>query len=163
MRVAVTGHQELADVTAWQWVRRQMDDFLRGSGSAVVAVSSLAAGADQLFARCVLESGGTLHAVIPFEDYRSRFDSAEKQRAFDELLRRSAHVTILDGEGSDEQRYMEAGKKVVDLAEALIAVWDGQEARGLGGTADVVDYAVRQGVSVRHIDPETRSVRDLKH
>lgn len=163
MRVAVTGHQELSDDAAWGWVRQQIDDFLTELGSAVVAVSSLAAGADQLFARCVLESGGTLHAVIPFSDYRSRFDSAEKQQAFDELLGRSAQVTTLDGKGSDEQRYMEAGRKVVDLADAVLAVWDGQEARGLGGTADVVAYAIRQGVPVRHIDPENRSVRDLRN
>ncbi|WP_041624991.1 hypothetical protein [Stackebrandtia nassauensis] len=38
--------------------------------------------------------------------------------------------------------------------DQLIAVWDGQPARGYGGTADVVDYARDHGIDVTVIWPE---------
>ncbi|NJP95187.1 hypothetical protein HCN51_38110 [Nonomuraea sp. FMUSA5-5] len=49
---------------------------------------------------------------------------------------------------------MAAGARMLDDADVLFAVWDGQPARGYGGTADVVAEARRQGVSVRVIWPE---------
>jgi hypothetical protein len=49
---------------------------------------------------------------------------------------------------------MDAGKVVVDRSSVLVAVWDGQPSRGLGGTADVVRYARERGVPVEVIWPE---------
>jgi hypothetical protein len=40
----------------------------------------------------------------------------------------------------------------VAQSDILLAVWDGQAARGRGGTAEVVDYAIRRGVPVLHLD-----------
>jgi hypothetical protein len=49
----------------------------------------------------------------------------------------------------------QAGSEIlVGLVDELIAVWDGQPARGFGGTADVVAYAERTGVPVRILWPE---------
>jgi len=36
---------------------------------------------------------------------------------------------------------MEAGEKIVEEADIVVAVWDGKPAAGLGGTADIVEYA----------------------
>ena len=55
---------------------------------------------------------------------------------------------------------MDAGKVVVDRSSVLLAVWDGQPSRGLGGTADVVAYARQRGVPVTVIWPEGAS-RDV--
>jgi hypothetical protein len=41
----------------------------------------------------------------------------------------------------------------VDRSSVLVAVWDGQPARGLGGTADVVAYARQRGVPMEVIWP----------
>ena len=41
----------------------------------------------------------------------------------------------------------------------LIAVWDGRQAEGLGGTADIVDHRILQGRAV-HINPINRTVRN---
>jgi hypothetical protein len=49
---------------------------------------------------------------------------------------------------------MAASEFMIDHADELYAVWDGQPARGHGGTADVVTYARQRGVSVRVIWPE---------
>jgi hypothetical protein len=36
----------------------------------------------------------------------------------------------------------------VDLSDLLIAVWDGKEAKGKGGTADIVRYARERDTEV---------------
>jgi len=43
---------------------------------------------------------------------------------------------------------MAASRLMVDAADELFAVWDGQPARGHGGTADVVAYARERGKPV---------------
>ena len=52
---------------------------------------------------------------------------------------------------------MDAGKVVVDRSSVVLAVWDGQPSRGLGGTADVVAYARQRGVTVTVVWPEGAS------
>lgn len=49
---------------------------------------------------------------------------------------------------------MAGGRVVVDRSARLLAVWDGQPARGHGGTAGVVAYARKRGVPVEVIWPE---------
>jgi hypothetical protein len=49
---------------------------------------------------------------------------------------------------------MEASNAILDRADRLFAVWDGQAARGYGGTADVVGEARKRGVPVTIIWPE---------
>ena len=49
--------------------------------------------------------------------------------------------------------------ETVNGADVLIAVWDGQPARGKGGTADVVDYAKSLGKPLVVIDAVTLEVR----
>lgn len=50
-----------------------------------------------------------------------------------------------------EEAFYAAGKAVVDACDWLIAVWDGEPARGLGGSADVVAYARNRGKVVHVI------------
>jgi hypothetical protein len=41
-------------------------------------------------------------------------------------------------------------------------VWDGEPAKGLGGTGDVVGYAVQKGKDLIHLNPVNRSVTRSK-
>jgi len=41
------------------------------------------------------------------------------------------------GEVTDEDAYMAAGRRVVDLSDVMIAVWNAKPAKGKGGTADI--------------------------
>jgi len=52
---------------------------------------------------------------------------------------------------------MEASSVMLAHADRLFAVWDGQPARGYGGTADVVAEARQRGVPVTVIWPEGAS------
>lgn len=58
---------------------------------------------------------------------------------------------------SDSLAHMAGSEILVGLVDELLAVWDGQLARGYGGTADVVAYAQQQGTAVRVLWPEGAS------
>ena len=161
MRVGITGHQQLEDPKAWAWVTRVMRDELARVPPPLIGVTSLALGADQLLARLVLEAGGTIHAVLPFADIERSF-SPEDVPAYRELLRQ-ATVEVLDTHGTDEDAYFAAGQKVVELSDIVLAVWNGKPAKGKGGTADVVAYAIRRGVPLIHIDPISCTVRQTEN
>jgi hypothetical protein len=161
MRVGITGHQRLEDPEAWAWVARVMREEVGRLAPPLVCVTSLAIGADQLLARLVLETGGTIHAVLPFADIERSF-SPENLPAYHELVEQ-ATIEVLDTKGTDEDAYLAAGQRVVQLSDIVLAVWNGKPARGKGGTSDVVAYAMRRGVPLLHIDPVSRTVRDVKN
>jgi hypothetical protein len=73
MRIGITGHQQLADPEAWPWVAGVLRAELGKLAPPLVGVTSLAVGADQLFAKLVLERGGEIHAVLPFSDIERSF------------------------------------------------------------------------------------------
>jgi hypothetical protein len=116
----------------------------------------LAVGADQLLARLVIERGGTIHAVLPFTDLERSF-SREDLPAYLELAK-LATVEVLDTPGTDEDAYLAAGQRVVQLSDIVIAVWNGKAAKGKGGTGDIVAYAISRGVPLIQIDPVSRTV-----
>jgi hypothetical protein len=153
--VGMTGHQGLPAHTA-EVVTAALRDTLQPYALNLVGVTMLGPGADQLFARVVLSLGGTLYVVQPTADmqYRDSFPDPEARRGYDELYGQASHVEALEHTESTEQAHMDAGKVVVDRSSLLVAVWDGQPARGLGGTADVVAYAWERGVPVTVIWPE---------
>lgn len=134
--------------------------FLRQSVRAAVracpaprrVVSALAAGADQLVTCTVLQLDGSLHAMIPSAGYESTLDG-DDLHSYEELLAQADEITRLEFDEPSEQAYWAAGKQIVDCCDLLIAIWDGQPARGLGGTADVVDYARSIGKRTQVIWP----------
>ncbi len=151
MRVGITGHQRLDDPEAWRWVASVMRDELARISPPLVAVTSLAIGADQLLARLVLERGGTIHAVLPFADIERSF-SPEHLPAYRELANQ-ATIEALDTPGTDEDAYLAAGRRVVEVSDIVLAVWNGTPAKGKGGTADVVAYARSLHRRIVVIDP----------
>ena len=73
---------------------------------------------------------------------------------YDDLCARAAVVRRLPFTESTPESYMAASKLMVDNADELYAVWDGEPARSYGGTADVVAYARERGIAVRVIWPD---------
>jgi hypothetical protein len=161
MRIGITGHQRLPDPAAWPWVEQEMNQFLGAAPKPLVGISSLAAGADQLFAKSVLQHGGTLEVVIPFAAYDATFVTDRDREEFKRLLRRCARSETLEKCGTDEQAYFAAGKRVIDLSDLVVAVWDGEPARGLGGTADAVKYGSQQRKIIVHLNPITKTRREI--
>jgi hypothetical protein len=118
-----------------------------------VGVSALAAGADQLFARYMLDVGAALIAIVPCREYEDTFTTARDLRSYRLLLSRAAEVERLPYAVPSEEAFMAAGRRVVDQCDWLVAVWDGAVSRGLGGTADVVAYAQQLGKRVEVLWP----------
>lgn len=161
MRIGITGHQRLEDAQGWDWAEAEMAELLTRLPGPLVGISCLAVGADSLFANLVLAGEGSVEAVIPFPGYKQNFAGRDRDM-YQQLLEAASRVTLLRRGRTDEESYFEAGKMVVAEAELLFAVWDGKPARGLGGTGDVVEYALQNGKDVIHLDPVRRSVSSLK-
>src|SRR5262245_31140354 len=149
----------------WTWVGREVDAVLTRLGepdsAALVGVTGLAAGADSLFATSVLDHGGTLYVVLAFEGFERSLEPGTQREEYARLLARAATVETLPPHASDEEAYLAEGLRVVTLAELLVAVWDGEPARGVGGTGDVVAQALAHGTPVVHLDPFREHVADL--
>lgn len=175
LRIGVTGHRRLADPGAVAAVVRSAlhREIPRAAGlSALPAVrilSCLAEGADRLVAQVMLEAPtATLSVVLPLApaEYSAAFEGPSSRQEFDELLRQDPDPVCLhprplaeefpglDAASARQIAYRNAGRHVVDRCDVLIAVWDGKPARGPGGTAEIVTYALERGRPVVHIRPD---------
>jgi imidazoleglycerol phosphate dehydratase HisB len=153
--IGVSGHQSMSEQTATD-VSAAIKSVL-STKEKVIGVSSLAVGADQIFARAVLDSGRPLHVVIPSKNYEKTFSTQDNLAEFYRLLALAEHVKELDFDSPTESAFFAAGKAIVDSSQLLVAIWDGEPAAGLGGTADVVSYAREQGRNVIVIWPKGAS------
>lgn len=151
--VGCTGHQAMPEVARRHALAEMRRILVPFAGPDLVAYSSLAAGADQMFAGLVLDLGGQLKVVIPSSNYDATFTDAEDLAQYRGLLHRAAAVDMLDFDEPSEDAFFAAGKEVASRADWLIAVWDGAPARGLGGSADVVAYARANGKDVKIVWP----------
>ena len=146
MRVGFTGHQDLPSAHVAD-IRRGILHELERIPNDLVGISSLADGADQLFASIVLQLGGSLEVVIPSEGYEETFSAVALDR-YRNLLSRATFVIRLPFAQPSNDAFFTAGRHVVDHSDQVIAVWDGKNAKGLGGTADIVEYAQSLGTTV---------------
>lgn len=150
--VGVSGHQRIP-MPALQHINNKMSDALDEIGEPFVGYSSLADGADQLFARAVLDHGGRLFVVVPSSNYEVSFADSRILKNYQGLLAQAEGVETLPYAEPSEDAYLAAGHWIVDRSDVILAVWDGQPARGTGGTADIVEYARRLGKRVVVIWP----------
>lgn len=152
-RIAVSGHRGLS-----KQVETLVDNAIRAELSrydpaALVGISCLADGADQIFARAVLDRGAALEVIVPADEYRDGLP-ADARQTYDKLFRQATTVKRLDHRQSTSTAHMEASVHMLQAADTLFAVWDGQPARAFGGTADVVAYAHSIGLPVTVIWPK---------
>ncbi|HWN31377.1 MAG TPA: hypothetical protein VNP03_01485, partial [Pseudonocardia sp.] len=72
VRIGITGHSNLAPDSVplvTEALRHAVEKVRVGAGRPLIGVTCLARGADQLFARAVLELGGQIEVVLPASDY----------------------------------------------------------------------------------------------
>ena len=96
-----------------------------------------------------------MRALLPFEpsEYRKDFALGEELDTFEQALAAADEIVALPGHRSDvEGAYVLVGKSLVRTADIMIAIWDGEQGRGPGGTAHVVELALQNSVPVIHID-----------
>jgi hypothetical protein len=152
VKVAITGHRGLPPGTSQLVDAAIRAELRRCPAGDLTGVSCLADGADQIFARAVLDLGGRLEVVVPAADYRAVLPAA-CHAAYDELLAGAAEVFRLSHRTSTSEAFMDASRRMLGYVDQLLAVWDGKPARGFGGTADVVHLAGDLGVTVTNLWP----------
>ena len=154
MRIAITGHRGLPAATERLVDKAIRDQLARdAAGDHLVGLSNLADGADQIFARAVLDAGGQLEVIVPAVQYRDGLPEATHGK-YDLLLSAASAVDRLSYIESTEESHMAASRAMLARADRLYAVWDGKPARGYGGTADVVAEAEGSGIPVTVIWPQ---------
>jgi hypothetical protein len=152
--VGFTGHRSIANPGAVAGQVAVALDDLAATNPSLLLISSIAAGADTLFVNEAARRGIPYLLVLPFPAARFQHDFAPGEwLARSPLLEKAAHVEEISGSASDEEAYMDAGARIVNQSDLLVAVWDGTPTSGLGGTADVVGYARDLGKPVLWLNP----------
>ena len=108
--------------------------------------SSLAVGADQLFVRQLAQRAVPYTVIVPSAHYESTFESAPDLAEYRRLLNEADSIV----------EFYDAGLAVVDASDLVVAVWNGKPAKGLGGTADIVEYARSVAKPVVHLNPDQK-------
>lgn len=130
-----------------------------------MAVSSVALGADLIFAEECLEAGVPWRCLLPFSKDELRKDGytdAEWARA-EACVARAQRVEELRAEtpaDADERNaaYLECGRRTVEAADVMMLLWNGKSSAGPGGTGDVWAYARSLRKSVWHYNTETGEI-----
>jgi hypothetical protein len=153
--IGITGHQELGDAETIRWVRATISREV-SVRRPEYGLSSLAAGADQLFVEVLQSAGISYQAVLPCRGYETTFATHPERERFRDLLSRAVRIHQLPFSGPCEEAFFAAGKWIIGHCDLLLAVWNGLPARGLGGTGDVVAFAQSCGRRWLHVNPAER-------
>ena len=157
LAIGFTGHRSLPDETK---SRKLICDFLQGqkasSSGKVYGVSSAAAGADLLFAESCIQLEIPLRVLLPLaeEEFRKDFDQAAWPRV-EQVLSKAVSVEVTGNREIRAERYYECGIETVQQSQMMIALWDGEPSRGLGGTQEIVAFAKKMGKPVIWFHSET--------
>ena len=168
---------ELILATVIETARRMEDDYKRNLpsrpaapdaaaalASKFVIVSSVAEGSDRIVAEIGLASGFALEIVLPFgrDEYAHDFETDPSKANYQRLLAQAAAVFELDGDAAARSRaYETAGFVMLANIDLLIAIWDGEEAAGIGGTEQIIGRAVASGIPVVWIEPSNPNAMKL--
>jgi hypothetical protein len=147
--IGVIGHRSFVDSEA---VLKGIDlalETIRGAFPGPYLLhTSLAEGADRMVARRALLS---LHAslVVPLPlalaDYMCDF-SRLSQDELGLFLQQAEEILELPPQSSRTAAYEAAGRYILGHIQVLVTVWDGQPARGPGGTGQMVAEAREMGL-----------------
>ncbi|MEK6409099.1 MAG: hypothetical protein AABN34_19420 [Acidobacteriota bacterium] len=161
IRIGVTGHRILAEpdkieAGVEQAIRRIEQAF---PGERLTIISALAEGADRIASRRVLARKGAGLIVplpLPKSDYLNDFKSETSRAEFLSLLQRADQIEEMSSAATREEAYEAAGEYVLNNADVLITVWDGQNAQGEGGTGEIVARARDRGLAIAWVHAGNR-------
>lgn len=158
--IGVTGHRFLAEeekvVLGVDEALRQVEEAF---GRPLTVLSMLAEGADRLIVSRLLgraEARLIVPLPLPLADYMTDFGSPASRKRFQALLARAQQVITLPPTATREAAYVAGGQYVLDRCDVLLAIWDGAEAQGTGGTAEIVSEARRRGLPLAWVHAGNR-------
>jgi hypothetical protein len=141
--VGVIGHRDVDPATV-EPLRRAFRSVLSKVHTTykhcpLAVMTSLAAGAGTLAADEAVAQNVPLIACLPMArgHYESDFTDAERGH-FRWLLAQSFAIVVAGDAADRENAYLRAGEYVAHHSHLLVAMWDGDVARGAAGTANIV-------------------------
>lgn len=117
------------------------------------AITGMALGVDQVFAMAVigLKKAGhsiKLYCAIPCQNHSSKWPS-ESVRIYNTILKYSDNTVLVNDKPYTPQLMQLRNEYMVDLADKVIAVWDGSKS----GTGNCVAYAKHKHKPIILVDP----------
>ena len=159
--IGITGHRFLAEVdkiiTGIDQALDHIEEIFGDSSFQVI--SALAEGADRLVVRRVLRHQGAQLVVplpLPQADYITNFKTPESRAEFLALLAQAEQVLSLPPAPTREEAYAAVGSYMLDHCDVLVAIWDGLEAQGVGGTGEIAAAAARRKLPLAWIQVGNR-------
>ncbi|MBL0385866.1 hypothetical protein JJB07_04310 [Tumebacillus sp. ITR2] len=175
IQVGITGHRDLRSEDLLNLSDRVREFFEKversNPGSDLILMSPLADGADRLVAKLAIEVKWKVIALLPMpvSEYENDFETAESLTEFRELLEqvdRCVEIPLVEGntleniQGWGENRakqYVFVGAYTVRHSHILLALWNGEDPKLPGGTAEVVQF-MRTGEIPAEFEPTTHPV-----
>jgi len=158
--IGFTGHRHLEQSQRVGDVLQAVLDDLVATRGPLSAVSSLMGAADTLFAEAIADRQIPSFLVLPFSrEQCRREDAVEDGGRIASRIDKALVVEEVQDVDEATEGFMECGVRIVDRAEVMIAVWDGQPASELGETGDIVHYARGLEKPLIWIDSTTGEVR----
>ena len=158
MKICVTGHRpnklygyDLSDVR-WQNLKGLFKHILK-ENNCTEAITGMALGVDTVFALAVLELKDEgydikLHCAIPCKNHSCKWIK-ESIDQYNDILSKADTVKLVSDEEYKPWLMQKRNEYMVDLADKVIAVWDGTK----GGTANCVKYAEKVGKEIIKVNP----------
>jgi hypothetical protein len=150
LKICVTGHRDLANANEVKSDIAYSLSYFKRLDPDLLAISALAKGADTLFADEAVQQAIPIKIILPFtpEEYRKDFTDQNDIYKLETHLQQYGyeitHVSNISTPDQRNQAYRQAGIQMVDLADIVLAVWDSKPANGIGGTGDIVQYAIEK-------------------
>ena len=146
--IGVTGHRDLQfpDIVYEKSLNIFRHLQAKYPHTPICVMSALAEGADQICAEAALDSGAEVWCIIPFEErlYLSRFNSQSGVERYQALKARASRVIEIGADPSSQEKYVAAGRFIVEHSMLLLAAWDGCKSEDPGGTWSVIDFALNK-------------------
>lgn len=156
--VMVSGHRTLPAGSA-PWVQDQIDAVVAQLNSKYGmrhALTGMALGVDQMFARTALRMGIRVDAYIPGRDQAIRWSDVQRE-AYENLLARSSRVesaTTITPYGTVITRLHVRNDMMIRSCDLAVLVMDDRQS---GGTYTVKRKLAAAGRPIIHIDPKNRT------
>lgn len=156
--VGFAGHRAVPDpVAAKQVICRELELVASTVKGELVGIASAAAGGDLLFLDACREVGLRTVVLLPFprERFGEDFDDPEEWQRACRCMDAAWWLEVSPGGESAPAAYHVTAREVLEISDRMIFLWDGQPARGLGGTAESVQEAKDRGIPSRVVAADT--------
>lgn len=150
-----------------QQTLRKLNDAANDQGGHIELLTGLAAGSDLEAAEVAEQMGIPVHVILPLPVDQFKADFAADPQSWaraDRLIGvatagdRGWTVRVTQGSLDRPGCYHELAVQMLESCDLLVAVWNGLEEQGIGGTGEAVAHARRMLLPVVVIDPATQRV-----